>query len=179
MGPRRLFQALAVVAVVAVGVAAATAPGAPSAAAPAGFRALSGGAAAGFTLPDDVELTRRLALPRYGLAYERYQQRFGPANADVYGGQLTVYRDSSGQIRTVLGAHYPSITPSNRVNVNAAAARENVASDLGAKGNGHQRTVELMIDPADGRTSTRSRAPPSAAAGSTRSTRRADRSSAA
>jgi bacillolysin len=147
MDPRRLLQATVVVAL-SVAAAAAAAPGAPTASAPAGFRALSGPAAAGFSLPADVVLVKSLQLSRFGLTYERYQQRFGPARAQVDGGQLTVYRDGSGRIRSVIGAHYPSITPTNRVNVNAAAARERVEGELG---NGYERTVELMIDPSGGR----------------------------
>jgi bacillolysin len=147
MDPRRLLQALAVVVIAGAG-AAAVAPGQPGAAPSSGFRALSGSAADAFALPVDVELVKRLELGSFGLTYERYQQRFGPARADVYGGQLTVYRDASGRARAVLGAHYPAITPTNKVNVTAAQAREKAASDLA---NGHERTVDLMIDPADGR----------------------------
>ena len=147
MDPRKLLQATVVV-VLSVGAAAAAAPGAPTGAPPSGFRALSGPAVAGFSLPADVELAKRLQLTPYGLTYERYQQHFGPARARVDGGQLTVYRDGSGRIRSVIGAHYPSIAPTNRVNVNAAAARERVEGELG---NGFERTVELMIDPTGGR----------------------------
>ena len=150
MDPRRLLHVLAVI-VLAVASVGASGLGAAPSAAPAtgfGFRALSGAAAAAFVLPADVTLVRRLELPAYGLTYERYQQRFGPAGADVYGGQLTVYRDASGAVRSVVGAHYPTITPTNHVSVTAAAARERAASDI--TGN-HERTTELMIDPATGR----------------------------
>ena len=147
MGPRRMLQALAVV-VLAVGTAAAAAPGAPNAASPSGFVALSGAAAAAFSLPGDMELVQRLELSPLGLTYERYQQRFGPARAEVDGGQLTVYRDGSGRIRSVIGAHYAPIEPTNRINVNAAAARERVEGELG---NGYERKVDLLIDPSGGR----------------------------
>jgi Zn-dependent metalloprotease len=149
MDPRRRFQVLVVV--VAVGVAAVGAAGAPGsrgASPSADFRAVSGESAASFSLPADVRLVKRLELTRYGLTYERYQQQFGPAKADVDGGQLTLYRDATGRVRLVLGAHYPSITPTNKVSVNAAEARQKVDSELG---NGFERTVELMIDPASGR----------------------------
>jgi bacillolysin len=146
MSPRRFVQALVVV--VLAGAAAAAAPGGSTAVAGGGFGALSGNAAASFRLPDDVELVKRLELSALGLTYERYQQRFGAARADVYGGQLTVYRDASGRGRLVLGTHYPAITPTNRVNVHAAQARETVQADVGAF---DERSVELMIDPTTGR----------------------------
>lgn len=147
MDPRRLFQIL-VLAVSAVTAAGAVGAAASGAAPTAGFRALSGSAAAAFALPGDVQLVKRLDLAAYGLSYERYQQRFGPAAAAVVGGQLTVYRDASGRIRTVIGAHYPAITPVNRVSVSAATARERAAADIGG---GYERSVELMIDPSSGR----------------------------
>jgi bacillolysin len=149
MDPRKTLQILVVV--VVVGVAAVGAAGAPEslgASPTAGFRALSGATAASFSPPADVTLVKRLELKAYGLTYERYQQQFGPARANVYGGQLTLYRDASGRVRLVLGAHYPSITPTNNVSVTAAEARQKVDADLG---NGFERSVELMIDPVTGR----------------------------
>ena len=70
----------------------------------ASFRALSGAEADFFVLPDDVDLVSSLRLGRYGLTYERYQQVFG--GAKVLGGQLTLYKDDSGAVTTVIGAHY-------------------------------------------------------------------------
>src|SRR5262245_35699556 len=149
MGPLRRRQVLVVVAAVGVAaVAASGAPGSHGASPSVGFQAVSGAPAASFSLPADVTLVKRLELTRYGLTYERYQQQFGPAKAAVDGGQLTLYRDAAARVRLVLGAHYPSITPTNTVSVNAAEARQKVDSELG---NGFERTVELMIDPASGR----------------------------
>lgn len=113
-----------------------------------GFRAVSGLEAAAFMLPEDVQLVRTLELPAYGLTYERYQQRFGPAQARVYGGQLTLLRDGTGRVTSVVGAHYAGISPANSVNVNAAAARERAGRDVPSP---RERSVELMIDPANGR----------------------------
>jgi Zn-dependent metalloprotease len=142
-----LLPALALI-VVSVGAAAAGAPGAPSVGATPGFRALSGGAAAAFALPADVTLARRVELAPLGLTYERYQQQFGAAKADVDGGQLTLLRDASGRIRTVIGSLYPAIVARNRVSVAAADARERARADLG---NDYERTSRLMIDPVQGR----------------------------
>jgi Zn-dependent metalloprotease len=147
MNPRRLLQALAVAVIVSAAAAVGGAPGAPTTTPSPGFYAVTGTAAASFTLPTDVELVQRLELGAYGLTYERYQQNYGPARADVVGGQLTLYRDASGSVRLVLGAHFPAITATNRVSVNAAQARERVAAEL----RGHERSAQLMIDPADGR----------------------------
>jgi thermolysin len=113
-----------------------------------GFRALSGPAAATFRLPDDVALVQRFVLARYGLVYERYQQFYGEAHAEVLGGQLTLYKDGTGTTRLVIGAHYPDITPTNAVLLSAVEARRIVAGDIGAAG---QRFVDLMIHPATGR----------------------------
>ncbi len=112
----------------------------------AGFRALSGAEAAFFVLPGDVELTNSMRLERYGLTYERYQQFFGAAK--VLGGQLTLHRDDTGAITTVIGAHYPGIAPANAVGLTAANARGIAERDIGAAG---ERSVELMIDPRTGR----------------------------
>ena len=111
-----------------------------------GFSALSGAEAEFFVLPDDVELTNSMRLERYGLTYERYQQFFGAAK--VLGGQLTLHRDDTGAITTVIGAHYPGIAPSNAVGLTAANARGIAERDIGAAGT---RRVELMIDPRTGR----------------------------
>ena len=111
-----------------------------------GFRALSSAEAAFFVLPDDMDLVTSTRLGRYGLTYERYQQVFG--SAKVLGGQLTLYRDDSGAVTTVIGAHYPNIAPTNRVRLTPAAARGIVDRDVGPEG---RRITDLMIDPRSGR----------------------------
>ena len=68
------------------------------------FKALSGSAASSYTVPADMQLVRRLAFG--GRTYERYQQVYGPAGVFVLGGQISVYRDASGAVRTVIGSHY-------------------------------------------------------------------------
>lgn len=79
---------------------------------PSGFRALSGAEARNFVLPSDVRLAATITLSRYGLTLERYQQYVGPAQ--VLGGQLTLYRDASGTVVNVIGAHYPGLGPADR-----------------------------------------------------------------
>src|SRR5262245_3618672 len=71
------------------------------------FKALSGGAASSYTVPADMKLVRKLELG--GRTYERYQQVFGAPGAFVLGGQISIYRDASGAVRTVIGSHYPAI----------------------------------------------------------------------
>ncbi len=114
---------------------------------PTGFRALSGPAAAGFALPGDTRLVRKIGLDAYGLTYERHQQTFG-GSADVLGGQITVFRDGAGRTSLVIGAHYREIVPSNSVAVTRAAAHRVVEQEIGADG---ERTTELMINPGTGR----------------------------
>ena len=134
-------------ALLVVGAGAAPGSGAGGGAS-GGFEALSGSAAASFVLPSDVELVKRLELPAYGLTYERYQQVYGAARAKVYGGQLTLYRDGSGAVVTVIGAHYPGIVAKNSVSITAAQARQASEGDIGPAG---ERLVDLLIDPASGR----------------------------
>jgi bacillolysin len=112
-----------------------------------GFRALKDAQAAAFKLPNDVRLVTSFDLPRYGLTYERYQQVFGPAGAEVLGGQLTLLKEGSAT-RYVIGAHYPAIRPGNAVNLTAAQARQRATHDVGAAG---QRITTLMINPGSGR----------------------------
>lgn len=120
--------------------------GTPLAADTGGFRALSGGQAADFRLPGDVEQVKSFYLPAYGLTYERYQQFFGAA--EVLGGQLTLYRDDAGNITTVIGAHYPNIAPTNTASLSKAQAQRIVERDIGAAG---KRKVDLLINLATGR----------------------------
>ena len=113
-----------------------------------GFRALSGGEAAGFSVPDDTELVRTFDLASYGLTYERYQQYYGEARAQVLGGQLTLYRDGSGAVTLVIGAHYPDIAPTNSVSLSRGGAQRIAERDIGSAGT---RTTELLINPESGR----------------------------
>src|SRR4030095_12659619 len=70
-----------------------------------GFRALTRASAASFQVPSDVRL---IAQGRVGpggqIAVERYRQYVG--DAEVLGGQLTVYRDDAGVRDAVIGAYY-------------------------------------------------------------------------
>jgi len=109
-----------------------------------GFRALSGAEAANFVVPPDMRLVRSLALAD-SLTYERYQQYFGAA--EVLGAQIALYRDASGAITTVIGAHYPDITPTNAVGLSRGDAEATAHRDVGA---GDQRAVDLLIDPTTG-----------------------------
>ena len=111
-----------------------------------GFRALSGGGAAKFALPPDVKLIQSFPLPAYGLTYERYQQSFGAAQ--VFGGQLTLYKDGTGATTIVIGNHYPDIVPTNKVERSNNDARKDVARDIGPEG---KVKIDLMINPVSGR----------------------------
>ena len=114
----------------------------------AGFRALSGVPAAKFGLPNDVELINSFSLPKHGLTYERYQQFFGNAHAEVLGGQLTLYKDESDKTVAVIGNHYNNITPTNAARRSNENARDDVARDVGP---GQKVNIDLMINPATGR----------------------------
>lgn len=118
------------------------------AAAPAdtAFRALSGSAASSYAVPADMKLIRKLPLG-HG-TYERYQQVYGAAGAYVLGGQISIYRNASGAIRTVIGSRYAEIAPQNSVKLSKSAALKRAADDVGASGT---RTVQVMIDPQNGR----------------------------
>jgi Zn-dependent metalloprotease len=94
-----------------------------------------------------MELVRRLQL-RSGASYERYQQFFGSRNAQVLGGQITVYRDSSGSATSVIGSHYSGIAPKNSVAVSKGGARRTVERDIGTSGT---RIADLLINPSTGR----------------------------
>ena len=109
------------------------------------FFALAGPDAATYVPPSDLRLVRRLELG--GATYERYQQVFGPAEAQVYGGQVSLYRDAAGGIVSVTGSHYPGVAPSNSVRLTAAQARERAERQ---QPNGRERIVTLMIEPAAG-----------------------------
>ena len=123
----------------------------PAAAAPAGggFRALRGAAAQAFTLPADMALARRETLATRGLVAERYRQYLG--QAEVLGGQLTIYRDAaSGAAVAVAGAHHAGLVAQNKVTLTPAAAQAIAAARPEAVSGGTWVT-DLMIDPANGR----------------------------
>jgi thermolysin len=99
-------------------------------------------------VPSDVRL---IAQGRVGpggqIAVERYRQYVG--DAEVLGGQLTVYRDDAGVRDAVIGAYYVDLKPVNTVRLTAGAARGVAAArrnDTGAAWN-----VDLMINPATSR----------------------------
>lgn len=110
-----------------------------------GFRALSGPAAANFVLPGDIVETDRRAVGS-NLSSRRYQQIVN--NAEVLGGQLTIYKDSQGQINSVIGAHYRNLLTTNDVKLTAAKAQSIVVGKIGGKGNWYS---QLMINPKTGR----------------------------
>ena len=136
--------------IVVVATAATTttlmAPQGAAASTTTAFKALSGSAATNYTVPADLRLVRRLEFG--GGTYERYQQVYGPADAYVLGGQISVYRDATGAVQTVIGSHYRAIAPQNSVKLSRAAAFAKAARDVGASGN---RTARVMIDPESGR----------------------------
>ena len=115
---------------------------------PSGFRALTRASAAAFRVPPDARL---IAQERVGpggqIAAERYRQYVG--DAEVLGGQLTVYRDDAGVRDAVIGAYYVDLKPANSVRLTAGAAQGVAAArrnDTGAAWN-----VDLMINPATSR----------------------------
>ena len=111
-----------------------------------GFRALRGADAAAFRVPDDMSLLRHDDLSSYGVQAERYQQFFN--GAKVFGAQLSVYKDSTGNSFAVVGAHYPNLVAANAVKLNAGQAKSAAAKQPEAVG---QLFSELMIDPSNGR----------------------------
>ncbi|MCH8351002.1 MAG: hypothetical protein IIB29_12155, partial [Chloroflexi bacterium] len=113
-----------------------------------GFRSLIGYGAASFVVPDDMELVKSFDLSVYGLTYERYQQFFGTAHAEVLGGQISLFRDDSGEVTTVLGNHYPNITATNSRRRSKDDAGKSAEQDVGR---GERVTIDLLINPATGR----------------------------
>jgi len=110
-----------------------------------GFQALAGQAASGFKLPNDVsEVDHRVVKPN--LFSRRYQQIVN--NAEVLGGQLTIYSDSQGKVVSVIGAHFPNLLATNDVQLTLANAQAEVVKKIG--GNGKWFNT-LMIDPKSGR----------------------------
>ena len=125
-------------------VVAGTVVAAPSAG--ANFRALSAQQAASFRVPADVALVAQGVAGREGLRFERYQQKFG--DADVLGGQLTIYRDASGAAVAVIGNHFPAINAVNTPRLVAGQAQAVAAKQVGGEGEWRTR---LMIDASNGR----------------------------
>lgn len=119
-------------------------PAAGARSAEGGFRALSGRGARAFTVPPDMQLVRTLPLPNGG-EYRRFQQMSGSAR--VLGGQLSLFTDAAGTVKTVIGAHYPTITRRNSVAITRAAAARAAARDVGPA---EDRSVVLRIDPVSG-----------------------------
>src|SRR6266508_1100382 len=76
----------------------------------------------------------------------RYQQMVG--NAKVFGGQLTVLKNSAGVTTAVIGAYFPGLKAKNSVKVSAAAARGIAAKQVGSEG---AWSSTLRIDPKTGR----------------------------
>jgi bacillolysin len=113
-----------------------------------GFQALAGATARAFRVPADMRLVAQGRLGRGGqIAAERYRQFFG--DAEVLGGQLTVYRDDAGVGDAVIGAHYAGLTPSNAIRFTPDGA-QNVA--MGRRSDpGSAWSVDLMIDPGTAR----------------------------
>jgi bacillolysin len=146
MNSRKIRKLAPLILVVMVGmlIGLPSAAAAPSEQRTDGFRALSGIEAASFVVPSDMRLVRNLTLGN-GIGYERYQQYFG--DAAVLGGQITLYRDGSGTITTVIGAHYTTIAPINTISRSKADAESVADRDVGS---GQQRLVDLLIDPATG-----------------------------
>ena len=66
----------------------------------------------------------------------------------MLGGQLTLYQDGDGNTVTVIGNHYPDISPSNSNRRSNDNARDDVARDIGPDG---QVNIDLMINPDSGR----------------------------
>jgi bacillolysin len=113
-----------------------------------GFRALTGGAAAAFQVPQDMRL---IAQERSGrgrqIAAERYRQYVG--DAEVLGGQLTIYNDDAGVRDAVVGAYYVALKPANTVRLTKGAAQGVAAGRRDSAGAAWN--VDLMINPATSR----------------------------
>jgi hypothetical protein len=83
-----------------------------------GFQTLTGATARAFRVPADMRLVAQERLGRGGqIAAERHRQFFG--DAEVLGGQLTVYRDDAGVRDAVIGAHYADLAPTNAIRLTA------------------------------------------------------------
>ena len=86
-----------------------------------GFRALTGQDAAAFTVPGDMRLVARGRAGNGVGAVARYRQFVG--DAEVLGGQISVYTDGAGHRTAVIGAHYPGLRPMAGPRIGPAAAQ--------------------------------------------------------
>ena len=107
----------------------------------AGSFAISGAEARDYTLPSDVRQKFTVALPG-GRTQTRYQQMVG--DASVFGGQVTVIKDSAGQTESVIGAYFPGLKPKASKQISKARARDIAESKVGTRGTWSN---ELRIDP--------------------------------
>ena len=113
-----------------------------------GFQTLAGATARAFRVPADMRLVAQERLGRGGqIAAERYRQFFG--DAEVLGGQLTVYRDDAGVRDAVIGAHYADLTPTNTIRLTPGAAQGVAIGRRNAPASSWN--VNLMIDPGSAR----------------------------
>lgn len=128
-------------------VLAAMVPGALGRAAaqpPSGSFALSGPEAEAFAIPADaVEVWT--ATHRDGTTQTRYQQKV--EDALVLGGQFTVLRKGA-TATAVIGAYYVGLSAKNARTLGPDEARGVAERRIGGEG---RWSVDLMIDPADGR----------------------------
>ncbi|WP_455376827.1 M4 family metallopeptidase, partial [Kaarinaea lacus] len=140
---RNKYYSIHIVTIALLGLFAASIQAAPNG--NRGFRALTGQAASNYKLPVDVNLvSQRAAGPN--LTSRRYQQLVN--NAQVLGGQITVYSDIQGNVKTVVGAHYPNLLTTNDIKLTPANAQANVAAKIGGKG---KWLNQLMVNPETGR----------------------------
>ena len=154
--PLATAAVLAMSIIVAPGTVAATAePAAPQAspagaerstttAAPDGSFTLIGRRAAAYRTPDDVEKVWSTRYPD-GSRQTRYQQVV--ANAEVLGGQTTVFRNAAGRRTSVVGSHYATLQPTNRKRLSLDDSLRVAGQVLGVRG---ERSTTLRIDPRDG-----------------------------
>ena len=119
----RFLTGRAVVATLLVGVIAVVLldAQAPPGAARSGFRAITGPDAAAFIVPGDMRLVARGRAGRGVGAVARYRQFVG--DAEVLGGQLSIYSDAAGVRTAVVGAHYPALRPMTGARIGPSAAQ--------------------------------------------------------
>lgn len=130
--------------VVAVAFGVTIGAQAPRGQARGGFRALTGQDAASFVVPGDMRLVGRAAAGanRPG-AVARYRQFVG--DAEVLGGQISIYTDAAGTQTAVVGAYYPGLAPAAGPRIGPQAAQA-IAANLRPDLAGDWR-VDLMIRP--------------------------------
>ncbi|MGH8064983.1 MAG: M4 family metallopeptidase, partial [Candidatus Entotheonellia bacterium] len=118
------------------------APGGSAGATPTKFLSLTGDEARAFVIPSDLKLENSEMLAEQNLTRERYQQYRG--RAKVLGGQITLYRDTTGTSTLVIGSYYLNISPSNSVTLAPDEVRKTVEREIGVEG---RWQVDLLIDP--------------------------------